>query len=611
MEVSKIIDDYKTDDTVTIDDVADYLESNSWFGVTPEIRNGELCVDSEAEAILRPHLEDFLINPHGFDALMERFTARFPETSMRLLRFMKRNQLEEDLVFYTADFLLYRLTKELHHYTDEEANELVQHAAKELEKGCGDCLTFFMAWLHKNRLTSYSRDFTMEKRYTLGDKNGAYNFDDYLQIFYYLFSEKSIEDNDMWYNAAESQNYTDTWLYLAVNCLCSLRQPDLERIYHPHLPCTPDEVLSKVMDGTFTDNEARETLLSVTQQLCVMPFAPNKTKRTSGVDFIKFDIPSSCEVMIGTLFALAEAHRQVNGTPLMPIIRKISTYRDIRRYMGDFIGDIFLEDDFRARSATKSYLQLIFTHADDVLTDEPGDGIMVRGYIAAALARSHKSSYGEYASSTFEYLKDAKLSGLTPEFIAFELLERGVLSFTASMLLNMVTNRQYETLTPEQQTDIVKKLALQPNDIENIISVVDAGIERSRTAVSEAVTSGKDLLTVLHRIGSGAAFSKQPQVLCLKTALGELCPFTENRNCVSCRYEISTKSTFYLMAQEYNRLFHLYKDSDDKIEKKKYSSLIEMAILPRLQETLECLRKQYGQKTYEDFSQLLKDNLCC
>ena len=65
------------------------------------------------------------------------------------------------------------------------------------------------------------------------------------------------------------------------------------------------------------------------------------------------------------------------------------------------------------------------------------------------------------------------------------------------------------------------------------------------------------------------------------------------------------------MAQEYNRLFHLYNDSDDTIEKKKYRSLIEMAILPRLQETLECLRKQYGQKTYEDFSQLLKDNLCC
>lgn len=67
--------------------------------------------------------------------------------------------------------------------------------------------------------------------------------------------------------------------------------------------------------------------------------------------------------------------------------------------MGDEIGDLFLESDFRARSATKSYLQLIYTIGDEVLAQD-GD-FRLKGSILASLARSHKGNYKEFSSTTY------------------------------------------------------------------------------------------------------------------------------------------------------------------------------------------------------------------
>lgn len=56
---------------------------------------------------------------------------------------------------------------------------------------------------------------------------------------------------------------------------------------------------------------------------------------------------------------------------------------------------------------------------------EPGNDnepLLTKGYMLAALARSHKGSYGSYAEMTATYLRDAKFSGLTPEFVMSELL---------------------------------------------------------------------------------------------------------------------------------------------------------------------------------------------
>lgn len=58
-----------------------------------------------------------------------------------------------------------------------------------------------------------------------------------------------------------------------------------------------------------------------------LPLTPNKTASANGVVPINFDIPTSCEVLIGKLFALAQAHRDLAGEHDAPVIRKSALTR--------------------------------------------------------------------------------------------------------------------------------------------------------------------------------------------------------------------------------------------------------------------------------------------
>lgn len=585
-----------------MNEIVSFLVDNNWFGKKPIFANNSVMLDDKQIKAFTAPLKAFLTNDRQSTVLLDELNIRLPMTTTQLTIFFNEENLQENIRFYLADFLLYRLTKDIFLYTDDEIKTLLKQASMDLIKTHGDYLTFFLAWLRSKTKTNYYSDYTMDIQ------NEAYDFSEYLELLYFLFNEDYIYDNEMYKKAAESKNYTDTWLYLSIHFICSLRYTDLIRIYHPDLPYPAIEVINKVYDDSFTENDARMVLLSITTRMSLLPFTPNKTDAANGIGSIKFTVPSSCEVHFGKLFALAEAHRLLDGTADTPIIRKISTYEEITRYMGDEIGDLFLEADFRSRSATKSYLQSIYMLSDDILVEE-NDGPSVKGYILAALARSHKGSYGEFATTTFEYLKDAKFSGLTPEFVAFELLERGVLSFISSTLLKIITREEYSKLNVQNQTKLVKALDLSPLEIESIITVVDKGKSQAEMVIKEIIGSEIDIITVLHRIGSGQAFSKEPDCLCLLTSIEKLCPYTERRQCVGCKYEISTKSTFYLMISEYNRLNSLYRNTHDKLEKGKYRKLITQIIIPKIDEMLYCIKENYGEEVFSQYEELLKENI--
>jgi hypothetical protein len=587
------------------EDIVLFLQSNEWFGIKPTAESSQLLLSDDDCIILGDKLKAFLTHGGTEDILYQFFLA-YPKTHGYLLSFAENMKVEDKDLFYLADFLLYRMDKELFDYTDKELAPFIEHATMDLTRSHGMMLTFFMTWLKERTKTNYHMDYVMKKRYTLDTTNGAYDADEYLELMYYLFNEDYIEENRMYEKAADSMNYTDTWLFLSVHFICALRMTDLERIYHPDLIYSPEETIDKIRDNTFSDNDARITLLSITERLCLLPFTPNKTKRTSGVAPIKFHIPSSCEAHFGKLFALAEAHRHLNGKADTPIIRKISTYREISRYMGEEIGSLFRESDFKPRSANKSYLQSVYFLSDDILGEEK-DGPKMKGYILAALARSHKGAYGEFASTTFEYLKDAKLSGLTPEFVAFEMLERGVCSFITSMLLKMMKGDDYNNLSVQAQTKAHLSLKLSPFEADSIVDAVNRSNQLALKVVKEALESDEDMMTILHRLVSGDGFSKTSECLCLKTALRKEC--TDNRHsCVGCHYEISTRSTMYLLIGELNRMKKLYETVDNPVEKTKYKKLIQQLILPKMNEILYALKTDYGEEVYRDFEQMIREN---
>lgn len=583
-----------------------FLLDNNWFGYAPVIENGVPMLSPEQIDILSGKLQAFLSPEDSSERLMKQLSEKLPETAKHLAKYYKARKVNEEDMFFLTDFLLFYLNKEIFFCTDKDIEELLKLATDNMIKQHGDHLAFFLAWLRKKIKTRYYKDYIMDKRYTMDIQNEAYSFDDYIELAYKLFNEEYIAANDMWQSAADSVNYTDTWLFLAIHFICSIRYTDHVRIHRPILPTTPEECIRKIAEDTFSDTDARYVLLSITQRMCTLPLNPNKTSGASGVGSVKLNIPHSCETLFGKLFALAEAHRQLSGDSDGPIIRKINTYDEITRYLGHDIGDLFLEQDFRSRSATKSYLQLIRMVGDEMANED--ETFHTRGYVLAALARSHKGSYGEFAGTTFEYLKDAKLNGMTPEFVAFELFERGVLSFMASALLNMVTDGKYSKMSTHMQTELIKELDLSPMEIESVVSLIDNSRKKSYSLVKSIADNNQDPLQILHAIGSGQAFSKQPECMCLLTAVGKVCPYSDKRQCVGCDYEISTKSTMYLLISEYNRMKNLYMNSDSKLEKTKYKKLITEIVTTKMNEMLECLRDTYGDDVYHQFEQMIKEN---
>lgn len=613
IDLKEFIDDivlHAHNEKVTKDSLITFLVDNDWFDSKPHFENGKVELTNEQINLYKEKMHLFIsTSPEDSNAafLFSLLEEKFPTTAGHFKTFVNDSKTSEESCFYVLDFMLHNINKDIFLYTDKELMLLVKKASFELTKEHGVTFTFFLSKLRKITHTHYKKEYIMAKRYTMDIQNEAYSMDDYLELLYLLFNADKIKENDMYLKATQSKNYIDTWLFLSVHFICSVRTTDLARIYHPHLPYAPEIVLEKIANNTFTDNESLLVLLSITERLCRLPLYPNKTSnQEKKSDPIKFEVPSSCQVHLGKLFAIAEAHIQLSGEKT-PIIRKINTYQEISRYMGDEIGCLFIENDFRSRSATKSYLQSILMYGDN--ESEDNSGPKVKGYILAALARSHKGSYGEFAATTATYLKDAKFNGLTPEFVAFELLERGVLSFIPAMLLKILTDGKYDDLNVQNQTKLITSLNMNAYETESIISALNTARTQAVESVKEALHTNTDIITILHRIGSGEAVSKDAESGCLATAVGKLCPFKKNKKCIICKYEISTKSTLFLLFGEYNRLNALYKQVTTQYEKKKYRYLITKVVLPKMNEMLITLKELYGEDAYKQYENLIKENV--
>ena len=608
--LEKILIELGVDTLKNREKVSGFLLDNDWFGVSINLEN-YTTTDEDAK-VLKNHIKDYFMTPPGVESMGVIFAKKFPSTSDLFSQFSKEQKLSKINRFYLLDFLAYYLTKDLFLYSNTEVEKLVEVATEVLTKYLGDNLIQFIKWLLDKGVTRYRVSFEMTKRYTIESTNGAYELDEYLQLMYYLFNEEYIIRNNMYSKAADSKNYADAWLYLALHFICALRTTDLMRLGHPKLTRKPKEVLEAVASGSWSSSEARRTLLSITTRLTYLNITPNKTSRTSNVTQLKFQVPESCQVLIGTLLAICEAHYQIrspySSKTSSALIRKISTYEQISNYMGDEIGALFLERNFSSRSANKSYLQSVAMLADDVLEEK--SELNIKGYFLAALARSHKGDFNEFAQTTTTYLKDTQLGQLRPEMVAKELFERGVLSMIPSMLLTIVTRGKYKELSPNQKTKMIKSLDLTPAEIEKTLELSIRADLRSQQALKTLIennVSADQLLTVCHRIGNGEAFSKQGESLCLLSALGKLCPYDDRQHCVGCQYELQTKSTLLLLIGEFNRLNKQYSKLKNDLERGKVRAILEKQIKPCLTEMLQALSEQYGEDVLSDYEDIIKE----
>jgi len=596
------------------DELAAFFADNDWFGVTVQWKDKNMYVNPAEFADIMPAIKRhfdmvFLSEDKQRERLEEMLVEKDNNTFEKLKKFYETFDIPDETRLQLDEFIFRYLKVDVCFITDVELKELVDVVCEDIPKYVGDAFTMFLAWVKEHYRVCYVNDYMLTKRINREDENGAYEQEDYLQLLYYLYCPSYIDDRHMYQKAAQSKNYADTWLYLALHFICAMRDTDLVRIPHPRLEREPEDILKDIKKGTFTDKEAVKVIYSIIYPLRNSPLKPNKTKRYSSVPYIKFDVPKSCEAHIGMLFAIAEAHRIIAGVPdSEPLIRVIKSYREISKNMGDEIGMLFIESDFKARRMNKAYMQSIFELTDTV--SQNSDEFSTKGYMMAAFARSHKGSFGEFAHTTYRYLKDANMSGLTPEFVAKELFERGVLSFIPSMLLKMITGGGYNRLTVQNQTRLIEELGMSPGEIETAVKVSDNAFRKSAETAADIYrnTDRETVINALHRMGNGEAVSKMSECGCLYSAFGKLCPYDDNHNCMNCDYEISSKSTIFLMASEFNRLNGLYKSAESLNEKEKCESMIVNIVMPAMNEMLTCAGETYGSDAAQMLGDIIKES---
>ena len=579
-----------------------FLVSNNWFGYRPVVEGTKILLAEDEIAQVADKLETYCAyyyssHEEKTDYILEKMAAVMPKTAEYIKEYAESVKLEAVTALCLSDFLMAYLPGELHQSTDVEIGELLNLGFDALSKLNSDVLAEFINWVSVHKKTIYKNRYSMKKYIDRSNESSAYDPDSYLSLIYHLFNSEYIEKNDMYYRAAESRNYVDTWLYLALHLICALRNTDLVRIPHPSLLDAPRTTLDQIKEGTFPPENARMTISSVLWKLDAMALKPNKTKRTSGVADIKFHVPESVEVHMGTLFAAAQAHFMIAGLSAdEPLIRVISMYEDITRYMGDEIGELFLESNFRSKAASKSYMQMAYILTDDILGYN--DQFKVKGYMIAALARSHKGAYGDFAKSTSIYLRDAKMSGYTPEFVAKELFERGVLSMIPSMLLKMIAGEDFENLSIKNQTKAIKNLGLSPQEVEVSVSVMQKNINKSIRIVKDLYLSNsrEEIVNILHRIGNGEAAAKTDRCMCIVTAEGKACPYQGRTNCIGCGYEICTKTTMLLILKEIQRLKAAYAAAPNGFEKEKIKAMISEVIIPAMEGIFMAAEEAYGSE---------------
>lgn len=607
-------EEYEIEDPDFYEHLADFIIDNEWFGVHPTVileTNDIEIKDEEAFGFiekLEPYLESY---NDDLDLKIEKLLGKlenlFPETHLIFMDFLKssnRNNrnFSEESIYHLLNFIVTRFVDEVTKLSDRDAQHLMEDAIKALSVTNCNMLSMFLADTKKKYRTFYVGDYFLEKEKM--KNNDAYELDDYCNIMYHMFNEDYIHENGMYNKACNSKDYINIWLFISLHFICALRSTDLIRLPHPDLPYEPLEVLSRIKNGMFTKEESVKVLYSVIWYLEYTQAKPNKTAKYN-VDSIKFFVPKSVEEHIGKLFAIAESWYRLEKCE-GPLIKQVTDYKTINKVMGEEIGNLFLESNFHSRKANKSYMQII-----EVLTDSVigmNEDFHVKGYMLASLARSHKGSYGAFANTTIKYLKDQKMTGYSPEFVAKELFERGVLSYIPKMLLSMITDREFDKLDIHTQTNMIQELGLTPFEVESMIDFNEVAMNEANNIVSTIYASDnrqETITEIVHRIGNGEAVSKKNNIMCLLTAIERRCPFDDCANCSVCPYEISTKYTLMNMVHESKRLKQCYKEATTDLEKGKYKDLL-LLVAKSIDDMIECYKEMYGEEDTVMFKNILR-----
>jgi hypothetical protein len=559
-----------------------FLDANGWFGMERDGSGRDTRVASLEP--MRTAL-DLWLRAYGrsreekIALMLEAYAPKFPRTCRMFREFISATDSErQDSAWKLLDFLLSSLEREIDEYDANAVCDLVTQANRELSLTAMRLLTDFLRF-SVNEIWIYQ----FHSRQLVKTENGAYTLEQFSVMAYVIFNEESWKARNLIRKASEKRKYAELWLFAALHFVCAVRKTDIVRLPLPDLPYPSSELRGRILRGLFTRQEARSVSEEILFRLDMKPLKPNKTKRYRAPS-LKLFIPESLLEPLGVILALSLSWREPDD-PFVSVKAELSD-------MYDFFGEEFVKaaggKRFRSRRANKAYLQGIELTADE------GNG--VKGYMLAALARSHKGGIAKLAQTTDIYLRDANFSGCSPEFILREMFERGVFGFIPALLLENYAGKAFRRLGVSAQTELIKLIGLDALQIESVTDAVMKSFRQSseivKSLLREQCGDKSSLAAVLQKIASGAAPSRQSELLCLRVAAGCPCCEPDRSGCLGCRYEIYTKSAMRLFMKEYVRL-NREKEDADAFQRERLANILEKGVLPAVGEMLASVPMLY------------------
>ena len=589
----------------------EFLEDNDWFGLEPTVKNNtELIVYTDDAERIKPSLALWLSaleQPHGVKTilLLERFKYKFPVLCRLFAEFIKDRAIENTFAYWhLLDYLFSEMTKDIQEYSEAEVDQLAVRMGDDLPLNAARAFSDFLSWLSSggNGITDW--EYSFNQREQPGVNHTAYSMRQFSAVAYFVFNESIWEKQGLIAKAVGNRLYADLWVFAAFNVICALRVGDLKRLPAPRLPIARNEVHSLVLNGAFSAQDAFAVTSDFESRVKLLGLKPSKTAKHSNVPTLKLHVPESLREPLGMIIAIALAHHpEINpGDSFVvpstnPKLTEMFFGKDLVSVIGRFVP----------RRCNKAYLQGI--DAIGGTDNAPGKP---KGYMLAALARSHKGGFGTLGQTTDIYLRDARFAGYSPEFIAKEMFERGVLSFIPSMLLEIYGGDRYKQLPVSVQTSLISRLGLSAQSIERIATATEWALERSREAICSIFRGiggiRENAFVMLQNIASGNAPSRQDEWLCLMTAAGYPCPYPERACCLGCGNEIYTKSAMHTLMKEYIRINTL-RTSATGDEQLRYTKILDTAIFPAVTEILTSAKSLYPESDNSELRFIVEKGL--
>jgi len=464
--------------------VLEFIEANGWTDVVQRTQSGRPVIADKDFEMIREPLTLWLSayrkpGREKIQLMLRHFDGTYPVTCRLYRKFITSRRLEDAPTSWKLlDFLLSEIDREITAYGESDLEKLIKPLDTEATVMATRLFADFLRTAEHNGRPLTKWTYTFDPRENPERIVEAYSIQDFAAMARCIFNEELWVQQRLVEKAVQSREFADVWLYTALHFVCALRKTDMKRLPAPALPYDGKTTLKMIADGSFSKQEAVALIEELGIRLKLKPMRPSKTACHGKAPELKLFIPESLRAPLGVIMATALAHhpeiRPGDVLGSLEVFKHNRNLRNIRGFFGDDFADALGNRNFSSRRSNKSYLQGIDAVAGADST--PGKP---KGYMLAALARSHKSGIGTLAKTTEIYLKDAKFRGYSPEFIIREMFERGVFSFIPAILLDMYADAEYKRLPVKAQTKLIGEIGLAAQQIEWMTGAMDQRLQKA------------------------------------------------------------------------------------------------------------------------------------